>query len=194
MRKQLIHAVLALGAVAGLAACTPGTGNGDPSSPAGPASESPSESAAPTESPTEPGPSPDTETTVPAPSPSAVPPPSAGPGEGNAELAITVKASEGEAGKSYTLVCSNGAPAAESEHPTASAACSALKNNPAVVSPLPRKTDQACTQQYGGPQQATVTGIVDGRPIEAAFSLRDGCEIGQWNAAKDILGSTGGAP
>ena len=34
---------------------------------------------------------------------------------------------------------------------------------------------------------------VDGTAVEAKFSLRDGCEIAQWQAAKDVLGSTGGA-
>jgi hypothetical protein len=38
-----------------------------------------------------------------------------------------------------------------------------------------------------------VTGVVDGRSVEANFSLRDGCEIAAWNAAKDVLGATGGA-
>ena len=47
--------------------------------------------------------------------------------------------------------------------------------------------------QYGGPQEATVTGVVDGQPVETTFTLRDGCEIAAWNAAKDVLGSTGGA-
>ena len=47
--------------------------------------------------------------------------------------------------------------------------------------------------QYGGPQEATVTGVVDGRSAETNFTLRDGCEIALWNAAKDVLGTTGGA-
>ncbi|WP_432397159.1 SSI family serine proteinase inhibitor [Pseudarthrobacter sp. L19] len=93
----------------------------------------------------------------------------------------------------YTLVCRDGVPAAESQHPSAAAACAALKANAALLSPAPRPTDKACTQQYGGPQEATVTGSVDDRPVEATFSLRDGCEIAQWNAAKDVLGSSGGA-
>ena len=90
----------------------------------------------------------------------------------------------------YTLVCQDGVPAAESKHPNADAACTALKDNAAILSPAPQGTDQACTQQYGGPQEATVTGVVDGTPVEAAFARSDGCEIGAWNAAKDVLGSS----
>ncbi|WP_368074310.1 SSI family serine proteinase inhibitor [Arthrobacter sp. 24S4-2] len=115
------------------------------------------------------------------------------PGKGNAELAIMVKPSDSEPAVNYTLVCKDGEPAAESSHPSAAAACKALKDNPAALTPAPRSTDQACTQQYGGPQQATVTGVVDDSPVDASFARRDGCEISLWNAAKDILGSAGGA-
>ena len=177
MRKQLTHAALVLMAVAGLAACTPGGGGGTPSP------TSPSATVTP---------SPDAETTTPAPSPSAAPVTS-GPGEGNAELAIMVKPSETGTPANFTLVCVDGVPAAESQHHDAAAACLAVKNNAALLSPAPRPTDQACTMQYGGPQEATVTGVVDGQPVEATFTLRDGCEIADWNAAKDVLGSTGGA-
>ena len=179
MRKAWIHA-LVLVSVAGLAACSPGGGSPTPS----PSATSASATATP---------SPDTETTVPAPAP---PPSSApatsSPGKGNAELAIMIKPSESEPALNYTLVCKDGVPAKESSHPSAAAACTALKDNPAVLSPAPRRTDQACTQQYGGPQEATVTGIVDDSPVDTSFARRDGCEIGLWNAAKDILGSAGG--
>ena len=104
-----------------------------------------------------------------------------------------VKPSDSEPAVNYTLVCKDGAPVAESSHPSAAAACKALKDNPAVLNPAPRSTDQACTQQYGGPQQATVTGVVDDSPVDVSFARRDGCEISLWNAAKDILGSAGGA-
>jgi hypothetical protein len=93
----------------------------------------------------------------------------------------------------YTLVCQNGVPAAESKHPAAEAACAALKNNAALLSPSTRGTAQACTEQYGGPQQATVTGIVDETPVDVTFARTNGCEISAWNAAQDILGVPGGA-
>jgi hypothetical protein len=184
MRKVWLHA-LVLVSVVGLSACSPGGGTATPS-PSAPTSASTSPSTI--------TPSPDTETTVPAPSP---PPSSAprtsGPGAGNAELAIMIKPSESQPAVNYTLVCKDGVPAEESDHPSAAKACTALKNNPAALSPAPRSTDQACTQQYGGPQEATVTGIVDDTPVDASFARRDGCEISQWNAAADILGSAGGA-
>lgn len=184
MRKNLISTALILMTAVGLAACSPGGGPAPSPSSTGPASASASSPGG--------APSADTETTAPAPSPSAEAP-TAGPGQGNAELAIMIKPSETAKAVNYTLVCKNGVPAAESKHPTAAAACAALKKNAALLSPSPRATNQACTQQYGGPDQATVTGSVDGKAVESKFSLRDGCEIAQWKAAKDILGSTGGA-
>ncbi|MET3921227.1 SSI family serine proteinase inhibitor [Arthrobacter sp. UYEF20] len=188
MYKQVGRAALVLMAVAGLAACNPG--GGTTSSPSASTSAPTSTGASP--SPSSGTPSPDTETTLPAPSPSAAPVTS-GPGQGNAELAIMVKPSETGTPANYTLVCRDGVPTAESQHPSAAPACTALKNNAAILSLAPKAADQACTQQYGGPQQATVTGVVDGRPVDASFSLRDGCAINAWNAAKDVLGSAAGA-
>lgn len=186
MRKLLIQ-VLAVAMSAGLmTACSPGTGGGQPTSSA------PSATSTGTSTPSD-MPAPDTETTVPAPAPSAPSGPPAGPGAGNAELAITVKPSDTEPSLNYTLVCQGGVPSAESKHPAAQAACSALKENPSILSPSTKNTAQACTEQYGGPQTATVTGIVDETPVDATFARTNGCEISAWNAAQPILGTSGGA-
>jgi hypothetical protein len=186
MRLRTLRPLLAVLAVAGLAACTATPDNTTPSSASPTATSSASQSASD-------APSPDTETTVPAPSPSAPPAPSPGPGAGNAELAIMVKPSSAEAAVNYTLVCRDGAPAAESKHPNAAAACAALKKNAALLSPPPKNADRVCTEQYGGPQTATVTGIVDDTPVSTAFARTNGCEIGAWTAAQDVLGAIGGA-
>jgi hypothetical protein len=189
-RRMHLQALALLLAAAVLPACSPGTGGGTPT--ASTPAPTPSATGSPA-APASPGsPSPDTETTVPAPAPepSAVP---SGPGQGNAELAINVIPAEGEAEISYTLVCTDGVPAAESVHPDADAACAALKENAGLLSSSTPETPQACTQQYGGPQKATVTGMVDGTPVEASFSRTDGCEISAWDAAKAVLGEAGGA-
>lgn len=185
MRKvRLFAAVLAVGA--GLLAGCSGTPQGSPSDPA-PASPSPA--GTPSASGT---PSADAETSVPAPAP-ATSRPSPGPGQGNAELAITVVPSDGAAELDYTLVCTSGTPAAESSHPSAAAACAALQANPSILAPSTQGTAQACTQQYGGPQKATVTGVVDAVAVDAAFARTNGCEISAWEAAKDVLGTADGA-
>lgn len=193
MRQRAIPVALAIAAAALLAACTPGpgaSGSGSTGTTAAPTS-APASTAVPTGGgtplPTTLGP----EDLTPDPSisyPGAVPT----PGQGNAELSILVKATADATPASFTLVCQGGAPAAESNLPTAAAACTALKKNPALLERAP-KSGQACTQQYGGPQTATVTGAVDGKAVESSYSLTDGCEISAWDAVRDILGSAGGA-
>ncbi|WP_457965508.1 serine protease inhibitor [Arthrobacter sp. D1-29] len=184
--RKLLTQVAALLLAAGLIPACSAADTGAPAS-TPPAASSPTTSGAATT------PAPDTETSVPAPAPSASRTPTAGPGVGNAELAITVRPSETEPAVNYTLVCQDGVPAAESKHPSAEAACEAIKNNAAVLSPSAQGKDQACTEQYGGPQEAIVTGIVDDTPVDATFARRNGCEISAWDAARDILGATGGA-
>jgi hypothetical protein len=41
--------------------------------------------------------------------------------------------------------------------------------------------DRICTAIFGGEQTAEVTGSVDGRPVQRAFSRRDGCAIADWD-------------
>lgn len=206
MRKQLISVLLALAATGGLAACTPDTGTGQPSATPGastgspgtasPGTQTPGTQTPGTGTPSTPAPGttpPDAETTVPAPAPPSAAPLPSGSGAGDAELSITIKASTDGKAVNYTLVCKGGAPMAESQHPRAAAACSALKKNAAILNPASPPKGISCTQQFGGPQVASVTGEVNGTPVETSFALRDGCEIGAWNAAKDLLGAAGGA-
>jgi hypothetical protein len=50
-----------------------------------------------------------------------------------------------------------------------------------------------CTQQYGGPQVAVVTGTFYGRPVSVTFRRTDGCEIARWNSLSTLLGGTPGS-
>ena len=59
-----------------------------------------------------------------------------------------------------------------------------------LFAPLP--TDAACTQIYGGPQQARVVGTLAGKRIWAAFTRTDGCAIGRWNRVSPWLLPPGG--
>jgi len=196
MRSRILRTALALaavgGAVVGLAACSPGTGGNTPATSS--TTTAPS-STPPDASPTAPSSSgllPDETASsgskpVPAP-PSAIP---ASPGNGDAELSILITPSPGADPTSYTLVCQGGVPAAESKHPDAAAACASLKANPALLTRVPRPTNQACDLQYGGPKTALVTGAVDGVGVETSYKLTDSCEIAAWDGAKAVLGSSG---
>jgi hypothetical protein len=49
----------------------------------------------------------------------------------------------------------------------------------AAFAPTPRGT--ACTDIYGGPDQAHVAGLIGGRRVDAHLRLSNGCEIARWN-------------
>jgi hypothetical protein len=51
--------------------------------------------------------------------------------------------------------------------------------------------DVACTELYGGPQTATVTGTLHGDAIHAKFSRVNGCEISRWDRAAGLLEAAG---
>jgi hypothetical protein len=57
--------------------------------------------------------------------------------------------------------------------------------DPKVFEPTPGNV--ACTQQYGGPEEATVTGTFKGEPVDARFSRQNGCEIARWQDAAPLL-------
>jgi hypothetical protein len=49
----------------------------------------------------------------------------------------------------------------------------------------------ACTQQFGGPEVATVSGTLRGEKIDARFSRENGCEISRWEKVAELLGAAG---
>jgi hypothetical protein len=63
--------------------------------------------------------------------------------------------------------------------PNAALACRKLSSLSDPFAPTP--PDVACTQIYGGPEVARVTGRVNGRAVWATFRRRDGCETDRWN-------------
>jgi hypothetical protein len=51
----------------------------------------------------------------------------------------------------------------------------------------PPPADQACTQVYGGPQTASITGSLRGEHVDARFSRTDGCQITRWEHVQPLL-------
>ncbi|MGW1275774.1 SSI family serine proteinase inhibitor [Streptomyces tsukubensis] len=83
--------------------------------------------------------------------------------------------------------------AASGNHPAAEEACARLdelaRAGEDPFAPVGR--DTFCTQQAGGPATAHVTGVWQGRPVDAAFSRQNGCEIHRWNNLTPVLPSPG---
>jgi subtilisin inhibitor-like len=75
----------------------------------------------------------------------------------------------------YTLTC---APVGGTL-PRRLAACRRLAQLKAPFAGVPK--NMACTEIYGGPQEALVTGRFRGALIRVRFNRRDGCEIDRWN-------------
>ena len=93
-----------------------------------------------------------------------------------ADLTVTV-----EDGAAESVQC---------DAPEDSEVCGALADiDPKTFEAVPG--DQACTQQYGGPETATVKGTLEGKEIDAKFSRVNGCEIARWDAAKPLFEAAG---
>ena len=83
--------------------------------------------------------------------------------------------------RTYTLSCG---PAAGTL-PRRTDACTALMKLQRPFAPTPLNI--VCTQIYGGPQEALVTGRFRGKPVRARFSRKDGCEIARWNRVRFLF-------
>ncbi|WP_458116269.1 SSI family serine proteinase inhibitor [Arthrobacter sp. D2-10] len=166
------------------------SGCGSPGEPgtelAAPPSSPVSEPAEPSASPTAPESSMSPESPKPTPSfpsdPAAV---------GTAMLAISIKLSPESAPVEYFLECTPDGIGETTTVPHPEAACEAVKRLGAAFFNAQPDPNRMCTQQYGGPQTATVKGTVDGHRVYASFSATDGCEIARWNALEAILGTAG---
>ena len=127
-------------------------------------------------------------------SPAAAPGPSAAPssstassGSADGELVVVLVPDQGEAPHSYRLTCA-GTPVGDLPDPAA--ACAQLTGQPDPFAELP--ADTVCTQLFGGPQTAHVTGRWAGEPVDLALSRTDGCRIAQWDRLGLLLpGPTG---
>ena len=125
----------------------------------------------------------------PAPDPSPTAEPSPGGPLGPTDLTITVdEAGDGADVRSFTLTCDP----VGGTHPQADAACASLATDAVRAALEPPPLDQRCTEQYGGPQVATVTGTVDGEPVDAQLDRTNGCGISRWETVSTLLDSKGG--
>jgi Subtilisin inhibitor-like len=104
-------------------------------------------------------------------------------------LHITVwPAGPGNPGKKeYTLRCT---PAAGTL-PRPGSACTRLLQLRRPFAPTPPGV--ACTQIYGGPATAFVTGRFRGELVRARFSRKDGCEVARWNRVRFLFPGVGSA-
>ncbi len=115
--------------------------------------------------------------------------PSPGGGRLRAEISVVIQDPQGSP-VSYVIRCEAGeASLRGAAQIDVEDACRALAR-PAVQNRLVRgpSPEQVCTQVYGGPQTAMLSGTLDGQSVSTVVTRDDGCGIGDWdNLLKDIL-------
>lgn len=109
------------------------------------------------------------------------------PTNGVTELTVVVRAGPGQEERTFSLRCDPPG----GDHPRPEAACRALAALEEPFAPVP--PDTRCTEIYGGPQTATVTGTYLGEQVEAEFDRTNGCQISRWDAHVELLVERGGA-
>jgi hypothetical protein len=105
-----------------------------------------------------------------------------GTSQADDDLLVHVDRGDGTPADDWTLTCS--APVAGS-HPQAEAACAHLAGLDHPFAALP--DDVACTEVFGGPQTARVTGRWGGEPVDLELSRSNGCLIAQWDSLGPLL-------
>lgn len=105
--------------------------------------------------------------------------------EGSTELTVVVNLHDGQGKRTFSLTCDPSG----GDHPRPEAACRLLEELEEPLAALPPRT--ACTEIYGGPQTATVTGTLRGERVAAEFSRTDGCQVDRWDAHAALLGDAG---
>ncbi|MEU1087436.1 SSI family serine proteinase inhibitor [Streptomyces sp. NPDC005892] len=126
-------------------------------------------------------------------------------GSGNTDSGRTDSGASGKPGSaqrvgdgSYELTCTPAAGTrsgtrAGGDHPDAQGACDRLAEAEGTGEDLFRPVDKnaMCTQMYGGPATARITGTWRGRPVDTTVNRKNGCEIARWNALRPLLPATG---
>jgi len=101
---------------------------------------------------------------------------------GKTALTIAVRLDQGQPTTTWRLTCEPPG----GDHPDPAAACAALDQSGRTVLP-PVAKDMACTEVFGGPQTAEISGTWRGQPVDSRLSRANGCEIARWDALKPLL-------
>ena len=111
------------------------------------------------------------------------------PGAAERNLVVDYDPGDGTPVQRYTLFCGD---AAQGDHPEPAAACARVLRMDAPFEPL--ADDRICTELYGGPQTARITGTWQGDEVDVRLSREDGCAIAQWDALVPLVPEIAGQP
>lgn len=71
---------------------------------------------------------------------------------------------------------------------TATEACRQVIAHPRVFETVRADPARVCTEIYGGPQRAKITGTVSATPVDLEVTRTDGCGIDDWSRLEWLLG------
>jgi hypothetical protein len=117
-------------------------------------------------------------------------------GDQSVNLTVSVKDGGGKQAEG-TLKCEQGsAEGGGFLESSAEEHCQAARGLEKLLTTQPPK-DRVCTQVYGGPQTARITGTFGAQDVARSLSRTDGCQIEDWKQADALLAPSGikaGAP
>ena len=103
--------------------------------------------------------------------------PASAPALADLQVAVDDDGKGGRAARTETVRCAEAADSALCEK------VAALR----LADLKPERGAVACSQQYGGPETAAITGTLRGERVDLKLSRVNGCEIARWEAAGALL-------
>jgi hypothetical protein len=115
----------------------------------------------------------------------------AAPRAGSSAVELTVLYDDGSGRKvTGALTCrgtdSSAAGALQGRGTSARKLCEQARGNAELLTSPPDK-GRTCTQIYGGPETAVVTGTIGGKKVDRRFTRTNGCEIADYARAAGLL-------
>lgn len=114
------------------------------------------------------------------------PPISSGGGGSGDSLRIEVRAEAEADPDTATLECGEEA-GSTGFIDDAAQACRAMRASKQLLIHGP-PANVVCTEIYGGPQKARITGTIDGERVDLRVTREDGCAIALWDELEDLIG------
>lgn len=115
-----------------------------------------------------------------------------GSGSSSAATSLTISTRTGSESvlvpSDATLECGNTPKATGFLHAVAGPACEAVEGGAVTEVAKSQKSGRLCSQIYGGPQTAHITGTIDDKRVNVRVDRTDGCGVEDWTALEAVLG------
>lgn len=105
------------------------------------------------------------------------------------DVQIVVRDDGENVSSEHRLACAGMNPLDSATLPDAARACALLDAQPQLLT-SGLDPQAICTEIYGGPNTATISGTVGGKQVSSEFSRTNGCRIDQWSALSELLGNS----